>query len=171
MARAPSEIKDNTSFMLEFDRHGWCRFHVFEEKTSFCYWVSDVFSDFSNDMLSLCEHVLENKPVRIALCDEPGGAIVALEPNPKQHHIVEISIEEIDGSVAGFGPEQLGNIVLRVVMRRKQVIANIVSELWKVHYLLKEPSYQKERSRFPHERLIKLNRTWDKGDLGPSFLK
>ena len=46
-----------------------------------------------------------------------------------------------------------------------------MAELWKMHVSLKQPSYQKGRSGFPHKELRKLNEAWNESALGPSFLK
>lgn len=171
MPKAPSEVKDNINILLEMDRHGWSRFHLIDVNKRHCFWVSDVYSNFSEDMLSLCEHVLKNKTIRVALCDEPGGAIVSLVPNPEQHHLVELSIEEVDANIAGFGSEQIGKPVFGEIMKRKQVLTMVMTELWKAHYLLQDKSYQKDRDPFPHEQLMRLNQTWNDSDLGPSCFR
>jgi len=169
--RKPSTAVDNVFIALEFDRYGWSRFRLNHDKTSVCYRVSDVFSDFVAEMLMLCEHVLKNEPVRIALCDEPGGAVIALAPNASQHHIVRLTIEDIHCELAGFEADATGPVALSIDMKRKHLFAEVFSQIWKTRYLLKEPSYQRERVVFPEQRLIDLNRAWDESNLGPSFLK
>ncbi len=166
-----SELIDNFSIVLEFDRHGWSRFNFLWAKNIWSFWVSDVFQDFANDMLTFCEAVLENTPFRLALCDEPGGAIIAVKPCIRQQHIIEFLIEEVADPNAGFDSSTVGDVVFSVFVSRKQLVTILISELWKVHVYLKEPGYQKDRDPFPHPRLIELNRRWHKGELGPSFIK
>ncbi len=55
-------------------------------------------------------------------------------------------------------------------LKRRRLVGMLLTELWKSHKFLSEPSYQKNRDDFPHARLAKTNETWNRSALGPSFL-
>ena len=164
-------LDDVTQLFCDFGQHGWSELIVAHKGEITAYRVSEVFTDFPVEMLKICEAVISNKSLRVALCDEPGGVVFATERDEKQQHTVILSIYEIESPLAGFEANEEGRCVVSVRIRRQRLVGMLMAELWKTHVSLKQPSFQKGRAGFPHKELLRLNHVWDESDLRPSFLK
>lgn len=161
------DLDDETQLFCDIGRHGWSDLIVASKGNLRSFRVSDVFTDFPAALLEICRFAIENSALRIALYDEPGGAVCTLEPDKKQQHTMVLSIFEVDGT----GVETQGKQVFALRIRRQRLVGMLMAELWKAHVSLQQPSYQKGRSSFPHKQLVALNKAWDLSELGPSFLK
>jgi len=81
-------------------------------------------------------------------------------------------VHEIDSAKVGFDAHETGVVIMEAKLKRQRLIGMLMAELWKTHKSLGEPSYQIGRAdRFPHHGLKQLNKAWDDGPLGPTFLK
>lgn len=165
------KLDDVTQLYCDIGCHGWGELIVVHKGQLTALRVSSVFTDLSFELLNICRAVIANAPLRVALCDEPGGAIVELETDLKQQHTIIFSIYEVKEPLASFTPEQDGELMFSIRIRRQRLLGMLFAELWKTHVHLRQPSYQKGRDSFPHKELLELNAIWDEGPLGPSFLK
>lgn len=165
------QLDDDTQLFCDCGQHGWSELIVARSGKLLAYRASDVFTDFPSEILAVCRAVIENAPLRVALCDEPGGSVLEVKPDIKQQHTLILSIYEIDRPLAGFDASEEGNLVLSIRIRRQRLVGMLMAELWKTHVSLKQPSYQKGRSGFPHNEVRRLNEIWNESALGPSFLK
>lgn len=77
------------------------------------YRVSGVSTDFPAALLKLCDAMLQNASARVALCDEPGGAILEVAADPAQHHTTLLSIYEIDEHLIAFDTLERTVLALR----------------------------------------------------------
>ncbi|MEJ8560791.1 hypothetical protein QTO30_05825 [Yoonia sp. GPGPB17] len=164
-------LDDVTQFYCDIGCHGWAELIVVFRGQPTVLRVSGIFTDLPHEILKICRAIIENSSIRVALCDEPGGATVEIETDKKQQHTVILSIYEIKKSLSGFGADQEGEFVLSTRIRRQRLVGMLLAELWKTHVNLRQPSYQKGRDSFPHKELVELNKRWDQSSLGPSFLK
>ncbi|WP_299816396.1 hypothetical protein [uncultured Roseibium sp.] len=165
------QLDDVTQFFCDVGQHGWSDLIVAHKGDLLIFRVSQVITDFPSEVLKIARAIIENSPIRAALCDEPGGAVIAVEPDKKQPHTSILSIYEINGEIAGFDETEEGNLVLSLRIRRQRLAGMLLAELWKTHVCLKHTSYQNGRSGFPHKELKELNNIWNESDLGPSFVK
>ncbi len=163
-------LDDRTQLFCEFGLHGWSQLIVLQDGALQIFPVSGVFTDFAAEMMALVRATIDNVATRVALADEPGGVIIDLTPDPKQHHVICISIYDVGGSTPtdpGCAP---GVPVLMTCIRRRRFMTMIIADLWKAHVGMFEQSYQKYRDPFPHDDLVALNEYWNDSTLGPSFL-
>jgi hypothetical protein len=165
------QLDDVTQIFCDIGCHGWAKLIVISKGQHIVLRASGVFTDLPREVLEMCRAVIENSPVRIALCDEPGGAIVDLKTDKKQQHTMVLSIYDIEGPLIDFDASQDGELILSTRIRRQRRVGMLLADLWKTHVHLRQPSYQKGRVGFPHTDLVELNRLWDESSLGPSFLK
>ena len=163
-------LDDETQIYCNIRLHGWSDFIVCHHGEPQVFRISDVFTDFPNEMLAICRAVLEGSSLRVALCDEPGGVVLEVVRDQKQQHTTILTVYEIDKPILGFLAGAGGKAVLSTRIRRQRLVGTIMAELWKTHVGLKHPSFQKGRSDFPHRELRELNTLWNNGKLGPSFL-
>jgi len=171
MSRDPSDVDEEAQIYIDLGQHGWSDLIIVSNGKVLLFGVSDVFTDMSATALRLCDAVLENIHLRVALCDEPGGVVLEVKPDTKQKHIMTLSIFQVDGPKSGFDADETGETVFEGRIKRRRLVGMLMSELWKTHMFLREPSYQKARDHFPHAELVKANKAWDESPLGPSFLK
>lgn len=171
MNEITSKLDDEIQLYCDFGRHGWGELVIVQNGKCTAFSVSDVFSDFAYEVCEICRAALENRSLRVALCDEPGGVVIEVKAGAEQQHTMLFSVFEVDGSLSGFGADEEGRLVLSSRIRRRRLVGMLLSELWKTHSFLREPSYQKNRQSFPHRDVIELNRLWEESPLGPSFLK
>lgn len=164
-------LDDDTQVHFDFCRHGWSDLFFTKKGQVWAFRVSGVFTDFPFEVLNICKAIISNSFLRTALCDEPGGAVLELKPDKEQQHTVLLTIYEIKAPLGGFDASEEGERVLSIRIRRQRLIQMLMAELWVIHISLKQPSYQKGRSSFPHTELREMNLLWDESDLGPSFLK
>jgi hypothetical protein len=167
-----SDICDELGFSFVLHRSGSSDlFVVCGHKTHTC-WVSGVFSDAAFELLKLCRGILTNAPTSIALYGEPGGNIISVTADAEQQHTMLFAMRELDPSLPSHEISDEGTVIFSVRVKRKQLLGLFMAELWKVHYFLREPSFQKNRDKFPGDTLRTLNAEWDSHrSLGPSFLK
>ena len=164
-------LDDDTQLYCDLGRHGWARLIFTFKGQVTAVRVSGVFTDISHEILKVCRAAIENLPVRVALCDEPGGSILELQTDRKQQHTVILSLFNVKEPVVAFDADHKGELVLSIRIRRQRLVGMLLAELWKSHIHLRQPSYQKDRDTFPHTELIEMNKLWDKSSVGPSFLK
>lgn len=165
-----SKCDEETQLYFDFGSHGWSELIFVRKGQVSVYRMSDVFTDAPSAILQICDAVLENAKFRVALCDEPGGVIVEVTPDTEQQHTVILSVYEIRLPTVAFEASEAGHPVMTTRLKRRRLVGMLLSELWKNHKFLSEPSYQKSRRDFPHARLIETNKTWNRSALGPSFL-
>lgn len=170
MNRTPSDIDDVTQLYVDVGTHGWSDLIVARKGELLSFRVSEVFTSMPANVLDLCNAILNNISLRVALCDEPGGVVIEVKPDEFQHHAVAFMIHEIEGRKVGFDAREEGTIIFETKFKRQRLIAMLMSELWKTHKSLSEPSYQIGRGNFPHHELRTMNKAWDDSPLGPSFL-
>lgn len=171
MCRKPTQIDDETQLYCDFGTYGWGDLYVVSKGHVNSFHVSSVVTDFAQELLNICKAVISNSNCRVALCDEPGGCIIEVATDKKQHYIMLFSIYTVEQPIFGFDANESGKLVLSFTVRRQRLIGMLMSELWKTHMFLRAPSYQKGRGRFPHVELVALNNAWEESPLGPSFLK
>ena len=165
------QLDDETQIYCDIGCYGWAELIVVFRGQPTVLRVSSVFTDLPQEVLGICRSVIENSPLRVALCDEPGGALFELKIDKKQQHTAIVSIYEVKDPLGGFDAGQQGELVLSTRIRRQRLVGMLLAELWKTHVHLRQPSYQKGRASFPHKELRELNELWDESSLGPSFLK
>lgn len=171
MTEAILPLDDLTQLYCDIGQHGWCRLLVAHKSQIHIYPVSGVFTDFPNEILRVCEASIENKPIRVALCDEPGGIVLEIKPDSKRHHISTLIAHKINKPLLGFDAGENGEPEITVTLRRQRLVGMLMAELWKAHIALKQPSYQQGRDIFPHKELLRINSLWNKSTVGPTFLK
>lgn len=171
MGNSELQLDDVTQLYCDIGCHGWGEFIIAFKGQPIVLGVSSVFTNLPLEILEICRAGIENSPLRVALCDEPGGAVIELKTDKKQQHTVILSVFEIEEPLGGFDANQEGELMLSFRIRRERLVGMLLSELWKTHVNLRQPSYQKDRGPFPHRELINLNKKWDKSPLGTSFLK
>lgn len=164
-------LDDVTQLYCDFRQYGWNELIIAQQGEIRTFRVSGVFTDFPVEILRICEAAIENLPLRVALCDEPGGAVIDIKCDATQQHSLTLTIYEIDRPLSGFDANEEGNPILSVRMRRQRFVGMLMAELWKAHVSLKHPSYQKGREVFPHKELLRVNTLWDNSPVGPSFLR
>lgn len=173
MSGPGSEPSDDVWISFVLAKHGWSELAIQAggERLRLC--ISQVFTDAPLMLLTLCRSILENYPCRIALCDEPGGHIIEVTPIPQQDIGTRLTIYRVDHPVSNFSIDTTGMKILAVNANRRRLFAQIITELWKVHKFLSEPSYKSGRDvAFPHRDLRALNFAWDAHPtVGPSFLR
>jgi len=165
-----SKPDERIQLYFDFDRHGWSELIFVRGRQISGFRISGVFTDAPAALLDLCDAVLMNSATRVALCDEPGGVVVEVIPDTKQQHTVILSVYEIAPQLAGFDAHEDGRLVMTTRLKRRRLVGMLLTELWKSHKFLSEPSYQKGRDHFPHTRLLETNESWHQSALGPSFL-
>ncbi|NWJ25259.1 hypothetical protein [Rhizobium sp. RM] len=165
-----SKADERIQLYFNFDLHGWSELIFVHRGQISGFRVSGVFTDAPAALLDICDAVLTNSATRVALCDEPGGIVVEVTPDAKQPHTVILSVYEIAPQLAGFDANETGRLVMTTRLKRRRLVGMLLTELWKSHEFLSEPSYQRGRVYFPHARLSKTNESWNQSGLGPSFL-
>lgn len=164
-------IDEDIQLYIDSREHGWTVLWFYAEKQMKEFWISDVFTEWSAELIRICQAILDNSQVRAALCDEPGGIVLELLPCEQEQHTMMLNFYEVAAPLAGFDENQEGAVLMSMRVRRQRLLYMLMSELWKVHVNLKFPYYQKNRGNFPHRDLIELNKAWDKSAFGPSFLR
>lgn len=154
----------------DFGLHGWSDLIFACQGQVSVFRISSVFTNAPIALLDICDAVLANVALRVALCDEPGGVVIEVMPDNEQQHTVIFSVYEITRPLVGFGPNEDGPIVIATRLKRRRLVGMLLSELWKSHKFLSDFSYQRNRGDFPHARLVEANETWNCSPLGPSFL-
>jgi hypothetical protein len=171
MSAETLQLDDDTQLFCDYGQHGWSHLIVAREGKLLAFRVSGVFTDFPSEILAICRSAIENAPLRVALCDEPGGTILEIAPVRTQQHTLTLSIYEVERPLSCIDANEVGNLVLSIRVRRQRLVVMLMAELWKMYVSLKQPEYQTRRGGFPHRELKVLNKVWDKSELGPSFLK
>ncbi|AHG47869.1 hypothetical protein RLEG12_14940 [Rhizobium leguminosarum bv. trifolii CB782] len=168
MEKTISDISDALGLCLVQGRHGWSDLLCFHHGTVTECRVSEAFSDPVFEMIRLCRAILENRHEIVSLHDEPGGSRLSVTPDIQMQHIMLFEVRTFQSDETEQKPP-----VLSVRIKRKQLLALLMTELWKLYRFHKELSFQRDRPQFSSaDALLQLNAEWDNHPhLGPSLLK
>ncbi len=168
MEKTIPEICDSLGICLVQRRHGWCDLLIFHSGGITHCRVSEVFTDPVFELIILCRAILENRPETVSLQDEPGGSRLSLTPDMRWQHIIRLEISTFSAEMAEETPPDLS-----LWVKRRQLLALLMTELWKLSRFHTEPSFQRSRQSFSSaDALLQLNADWDSDPhLGPSLLK
>jgi hypothetical protein len=171
MSRKPSDIDEVTQIYIDVGKHGWSDVIIATNGKHLSLQITEIFRCVPDIILDLCHAILQNVPLKVALPDEPGGAVVEVKPDPFQRHTMIFLIYEVASPEIMIDASAYGTVIFQTKFKRRRLIGMLMSELWKTHKSLSEPSYQIGRGNFPHDELKKANDEWDGSTIGPSFLK
>jgi hypothetical protein len=137
---------------------GWSDLHALTRHNRITARITHIFSDPIEDLSNLCCALLRGEPQSIArLCDEPGSTVLTASIYAEQRHLTRIQFW------AGQGWDDVppcGSPVLSVDVKLRQFVGLVYRQLEKVRWLYREPSFQKNRDRFPHRAFDALEQLW-----------
>lgn len=137
--------------MLNFKATG------FEEDAA----VTEIFETAAITLINFCQAVIDNEALTTPFYDEPGGMIWRITPVPARQHTIEFEIFIIySGECGVFSRKDCETPVFRMFAKRRVLATAIVMELMRAAVLCQEPSYQKDRSRFPFHEFRTLVKAW-----------
>ena len=157
MTRSPREHCDEIDLVLVLGTHGWTDLYLIISGKVHAYLISHVMSDPLEEMISLCNALIDRSDSWIRLHGEPGATLVRTTVDRRQRHLVELAVFYSDSW--DETPDD-AELQLSVTVKSKLLIDQIGYQLYKIEALCKEPSYARDRSRFPTEIFMDLIAKW-----------
>jgi hypothetical protein len=148
---------DNIDLLYVLEPHGWSNCLLYLDGSVHKTSISYVFGDPIYDCIEAIILLLQGLPeAEFTWCGEPGGWRWNIARNPKQHHMINITITEF-GDSDGTAVIRDEEILVEFEIKTRHFATLVYYQMKKISILLKDKSFDKSRSgNFPHAQFAKL---------------